>query len=137
MRTSSVCGPGVTNWVVDLLSRRVPNGSELRLVVVSPIWERRWGPAGNRCLGTPVTERTVIYAFPPPALLPLCLEKNRQDRAKALLVDSLLAQETLVLNTDAPPERPAVEPKSRDLLSQAWGTLWHPNPSSLKLWIWP
>ncbi|MGH0177403.1 UNVERIFIED_CONTAM: hypothetical protein FKN15_004690 [Acipenser sinensis] len=47
----------------------------------------RQGPAGGRCLGTPVAD---CYAFPPLALLPLCLEKIRQDQTKVLLADPLL-----------------------------------------------
>ncbi|MGH0137201.1 UNVERIFIED_CONTAM: hypothetical protein FKN15_009265 [Acipenser sinensis] len=50
----------------------------------------------------------LLYAFPPLAMLLLCLEKIRQDWAKVLLVAPYWSRR-LVFNPDAAPERPAVE----------------------------
>ncbi|MGH0135920.1 UNVERIFIED_CONTAM: hypothetical protein FKN15_061915 [Acipenser sinensis] len=78
-------------------SSLIPQYLDANLVAAfaSPLRGLRRGPAGSRCLGTPLA-----YAFPLLALLQLCLEK---------ISSPLLAQETLVFNPDAAPERPAVE----------------------------
>ncbi|MGH0146065.1 UNVERIFIED_CONTAM: hypothetical protein FKN15_006952 [Acipenser sinensis] len=110
-------------------------GSVTRREVVK--MDTRQGLAGDTCLGTPVTDATVIW-LPLVTMLLLCLEKIRQDRAKVFLLPSyfpsrlwfsalmqLLIGQTWRL------------PKRHDLLSQARGTLWHLDPSSLQLWVWP
>ncbi|MGH0191628.1 UNVERIFIED_CONTAM: hypothetical protein FKN15_068938 [Acipenser sinensis] len=85
-----------TGWQTS--SQREPHFGEMResrdrslclpgIDPLSPVvrHKRRWRLAGDRCLGTPVAEATVICL---PTMLPLCLEKIMQDQAKVLLVAS-------------------------------------------------
>ncbi|MGH0123376.1 UNVERIFIED_CONTAM: hypothetical protein FKN15_028467 [Acipenser sinensis] len=63
--------------------------------------------------------RQLLYAFPPLALLPRCLEKIRQDQAKVLI--AIIGPGNSGLNPDAAPEWPAVktDQTARDIQSGA------------------
>ncbi len=78
------------------------------------------------------------YAFPPMKLLPLVLCKIREEKESILLVapkgPNKLWFPELVEMLVAPPW---TIPLKRDLLSQAQGKIWHPNPESWSLHVWP
>ncbi|MGH0147520.1 UNVERIFIED_CONTAM: hypothetical protein FKN15_017240 [Acipenser sinensis] len=67
------------------------------------------------------------------------------DLKNATVVPQEVAALLLSYSHDRPPavgERVLLQPtvktaQCRDLLSQAQVTLWHPDPSSLQLWVWP
>lgn len=156
--------PGVVNIAADLLSRQVPGGADWRLhpEVVSLIW-KRFGRAeidlfasqesthctlwfsimrDEGCLGVDALAHQwparPLYAFPPIALLPLCLEKIRQDRATVLLVAPHWPKRAWFASLmQLLCGQPWQLPSRRDLLSQAQGALWHHDPLSLQLWVWP
>ncbi len=79
-----------------------------------------------------------LYAFPPITLLPGVLEIVRLDRVLLLLIaPRWLARvwfpDILSLLNGPPLELPF----RRDLLSQAGGSIFHPQPELCKLWAWP
>lgn len=77
------------------------------------------------------------YAFPPVSLLAQTLCKVREDEEQVLLVVPYWPTRTwfpkLVLLLTAPPWP---VPLRRDLLTQRWGTIWHPRPDLWKLHVW-
>ncbi len=82
--------------------------------------------------------RLHLYAFPPIALLPRVLERVCRDRVWLLLVapfwpGRVWFSDLISLLDGSPWEIPI----RRDLLSQAGGTLVHPQPELWKLWVWP
>ncbi len=82
--------------------------------------------------------RLHLYAFPPIALLPGVLERVRQDRVLLLLIAPRWPGRVwfpdLISLLDGPP---LVLPIRKDLLSQAGGSIFHPQPELWKLWAWP
>ncbi|MGH0175469.1 UNVERIFIED_CONTAM: hypothetical protein FKN15_070288 [Acipenser sinensis] len=85
---------------------------------------RSRGPAGNRCLGTPVAEAAAM-----------CFISTSQ----GVTSSPLLAQETVWFSTliQLLKGQPWSLPKRHDLLSQVWGTLWHSDSMRLQRWVWP
>ncbi|XP_058865945.1 uncharacterized protein LOC131708048 [Acipenser ruthenus] len=156
--------PGVVNLAADLLSRRGPHPSEWRLhpQTVECIWERfgkaqvdlftsaetthcpLWytlchsgGPLGVDTLAH-VWPKAFLYAFPPIPLLPAFLEKVWSEKASVLLVAPRWPRRiwfaTLCQMLDG---QPWEIPLRLDLLTQAQGSLWHPDPGRFQLWAWP
>ncbi len=82
--------------------------------------------------------RLPLYAFPPIALLPGVLERVRQDRVLLLLTAPRWPGRVwfpdIISLLDGPPLELSVR---RDLLSQAGGSIFHPQPELWKLWAWP
>ncbi len=82
--------------------------------------------------------RLHLYAFPPIALLPGVLERVRRDRVLLLLIAPRWPGRVwfpdLISLLDGPP---LVLPVKKDLLSQAGGSIFHPQPELWKLWVWP
>ena len=83
-----------------------------------------------------VWPRELLYAFPPLHLIPPLLERIRLEGHSVLLVapawGSWRSELTPLLY--APPWR---LPPIRDLVSQAEGSILHPRPVELDLWVWP
>ncbi len=81
--------------------------------------------------------RIHLYAFSPIALLPGVLERVRRDRVLLLLIarggPAEYGSQILSLLDGPPLELPV----RRDLLSQAGGSIFHPQPELWKLWAWP
>lgn len=77
------------------------------------------------------------YGFPPVKLMPLVLQKIREERCALILVAPKWPNQPwfpeLVNMSRLPPWR---IPPRRDLLSQARGTIWHPNPELWDLHVW-
>ncbi len=82
--------------------------------------------------------RLHLYAFPPIALLPGVLERVRRDQVLLLLIAPRWPGRVwfpdLISLLDGPP---LVLPVKKDLLSQAGGSIFHPQPELWKLWVWP
>ncbi len=82
--------------------------------------------------------RLRLYAFPPIALLLGVLERVRRDRVLLLLIaprwPGRVWFSDLISLLDGPP---LVLPVRKDLLSQAGGSIFHPQPELWKLWVWP
>ncbi len=150
--SSSSLHPRAHNIRADILSRQGLRPGEWRLPpeVVELIWKSQvmshcplWfsltHPAPlwlDTMVQTWLSLR--LYAFPLIALLPGVLERVRRDRVLLLLIApwwpgrvwfpdliSLLDGRLLEL------------PVRRDLLSQAGGSIFHPQPELWKLWTWP
>ena len=80
--------------------------------------------------------RELLYAFPPLRLIYPVLDRVRCEGLSVLLVAphwGSWRSEIAPLLYDAPWRLPPL----RDLLSQAGGTILHPDPASLDLWVWP
>ncbi len=154
--------PGMLNRAADELSRQPALPGEWRLhpQVVQLIWglfgaaqvDLYASPDSTHCqLFYSLTEGTLgtdalvhswpqglrKYAFPPVSLLAQTLCKVREDEEQVLLVAPYWPSRTwfseLMLLATAPPWP---IPLRKDLLSQRWGTLWHPCPDLWKLHIW-
>ncbi|XP_056116181.1 uncharacterized protein LOC130092365 [Rhinichthys klamathensis goyatoka] len=82
--------------------------------------------------------RTLLYAFPPIALISPTLYRVREEGLKLILIAPRwpgkywLAEIIHMLYED-----PWSLPLRRDLLSQAGGEIFHPHPERLALWAWP
>ncbi|MGH0154946.1 UNVERIFIED_CONTAM: hypothetical protein FKN15_028299 [Acipenser sinensis] len=82
--------------------------------------------------------KALLYAFLPILLLPAFLQKVRRDKATVLLVASKWPRRFLFSNLCQLLQGQPWEILLRmDLLSQVQGTLWHPKPGRLQLWVWP
>ncbi|XP_062286992.1 uncharacterized protein LOC133992289 [Scomber scombrus] len=156
--------PGALNTGADLLSRGAPVYGEWTLhpEIVEQIWARYGRAAvdlfasrGNaqcalfyslRNLDAPlgidalahVWPHELLYAFPPLALIPPTLSRVR-DHSHALI---LIAPHWPAMHWLAEIYRllcaqPWQLPLRRDLLSQGGGTVFHPHPERLALWVWP
>ncbi|KAK9969751.1 hypothetical protein ABG768_027900, partial [Culter alburnus] len=152
--------PGVLNRVADELSRAaLPGEWRLHPQVVQLIW-REFGEAQVDLFASPETSHCQLfysltggtlgtdtlahswprglrkYAFPPVSLLAQTLCKVREDEEQVLLVAPYWPNRTwfpeLSLLATAPPWP---IPLRKDLLSQRWGTLWHPRPDLWKLHV--
>ncbi len=112
-------------WICLCLERRLTfhSGSPSHIQLLSD-WTR-W-------------PRLHLYAFPPIAFLPGVLERVRRDRVLLLLIAPLWPGRVwfpdLISLLDGPP---LVLPIRKDLLSQAGGSIFHPQPELWKLWVWP
>ncbi|KAL0177571.1 hypothetical protein M9458_026465, partial [Cirrhinus mrigala] len=77
------------------------------------------------------------YAFPPVKIMPLVLQKIREEKGTVLLVVPSWPNQPwfpeLVELLTAPPWP---IPLRRDLLSQAKGSVWHPRPELWNLHVW-
>ena len=156
--------PGRVNYAADLLSRGGPLAGEWRLHprVVERIWE--WfGTAQVDLFASRETTHCplwfsvkdldsplgvdalahewppgLLYAFPPISMLPAFLEKVRVEQATVILIAPRWPRRiwfpSLVQLLHG---RPRELPLRADLLSQAQGGLWHPNPKLMQLWAWP
>ncbi len=153
--------PGVFNRAADELSRAaLPGEWRLHPQAVQLIWGQ-FGAAQVDLFASPetthcqefysLTEATLStdalahswprglrkYAFPPASLLAQTLCKIREDEEQILLVAPYWSNKTwfpeLMLLATAPPWP---IPLRKDLLSQRWGTLWHPRPDLWKLNVW-
>ena len=83
-----------------------------------------------------VWPRELLYAFPPLHLIPPLLEKVRLESHTVLLV----APGWGTWRSDVAPllySPPWRLPPLRDLVSQAEGSILHPRPVELDLWVWP
>ena len=156
--------PGVMNHGADLLSRGHPRYGEWRLHrEVMELIRNRYGcpsvdlfasrentqcplffslndpeaPLGVDALAH-AWPRTLLYAFPPLALITPTLDRVRTEGLIAILVapnwpqKQWLAEITQMLYS-----QPLQLPLRRDLLSQARGEIFHPHPERLALWAWP
>ncbi|KAI2663788.1 ORF V: Enzymatic polyprotein [Labeo rohita] len=148
--------PGKLNQGADMLSRsNVPSGEwMLHPQTVQKIWEV-FGKAevdlfaskdNSHCLIYFSKERDalahdwpnlLLYAFPPTSLIPQILKRVREQRHKLLLVAPLWRTQPWF------PElcqllcaAPWPIPLRRDLLSQANGAIWHPQPNLWALHLW-
>ncbi len=80
----------------------------------------------------------LLYAFPPIALLPQVVRRVREQGHKVLLVAPLWRNQPWLSElTQLLTAAPWPVPLRRDLLSQANGTIWHPQPELWALYIWP
>lgn len=156
--------PGMQNCAADLLSRQKPPPGEWRLnpEVVRKIWQLygvaqidlfatkltthcpEWfslsepdSPLGQDALAHPWPD-CLLYAFPPLPLLLLTLHRIEQSNHRVLLIAPfwpgriwfpLLLK---LLNGE-----PWPLPQREDLLSQLGGSIWHPHPERLRLYLWP
>ena len=152
---------GLHNTGADLLSRGQPRYADWSLnpKVARQIWIRFGHPQvdlfanekNTKCpmffsiQGTPSLgldalahkwPQDLLYAFPPLELIPPTLERTRTQNLKILLVApawgtwrSLIAPLLYAQPWPLPP--------LRDLLTQAGNEIFHPNPESLDLWVWP
>ncbi len=80
----------------------------------------------------------LLHAFPPIALIPLVIRRFREQKHRILLVAPLWRNqhwfaELARLLTAVPWPIPL----RRDLVSQANGTIWHPQPELWPLHLWP
>lgn len=156
--------PGVENCAADLLSRQRPPPGEWRLnpEVVRMIWGRfgvaqvdlfasrstthclQWfslsepdSPLGQDALAHPWPD-CLLYAFPPLPLLMLTLHRVIQSSHTVLLVAPFWPGRIWfplilkLLNGE-----PWPLPQRADLLSQLEGSIWHPRPERLRLYLWP
>ncbi|XP_077054610.1 uncharacterized protein LOC143706527 [Siphateles boraxobius] len=78
-----------------------------------------------------------VNAFPPVSLLPLVIKRIRETRQSVLLIaphweNQTWFPELMRLSHTAPWPIPV----RRDLLSQACGSIWHPNPERWSLHVW-
>ena len=157
--------PGVQNLAADLLSRGDPLYSEWRLStkVCDQIWlifgrasvdlfashdtaqcplyfslRELNAPLGVDALAHEWPNHALLYAFPPIALIPPTLARVREKRLSLILIaprwpgKHWLAEIIEMLYRE-----PWQLPLPRDLLSQAKGEIFHPNPERLALWAWP
>ena len=156
--------PGAQNTAADMLSRAGPQEGDwhLHTQVVQQIWMRfgqaqvdlfaasgnaqcplwfsvTWppGPLGLDALAHDWPAE-LLFAFPPVPLIPAVLDRTKLAGHRLILIApywprrpwfSLLS--SLIVGT------PWQLPLRPDLLSQAGGTLWHPEPRRLNLWAWP
>ncbi len=83
-------------------------------------------------------KRLRLYAFPPIALLPGALERVRWDRVLLFLIAPRWPGRVwfpdIISLLDMPPLELSIR---KDLLSQAGGSIFHPQPELWKLWAWP
>ncbi|XP_075340396.1 uncharacterized protein LOC142399558 [Odontesthes bonariensis] len=156
--------PGVENGAADMLSRTGPLPGEWRLHtdVVNQIWMRyrvaqvdlfasaetthcpEWfslrGQGGSLGLDALSKEWPIglLYAFPPLPLIPQVLQRIKEGQHTVLLVAPRWPARPwfsdLLQLLQGQPWR---LPSRADLLSQADGKVWHPNPAALRLWVWP
>ena len=79
-----------------------------------------------------------LYAFPPFPLIQVTLDRVRAGGHRLLLVSPCWPRRPwfteLLSLVEGTPWR---LPLRSDLLTQAGGTLWHPDPGRLRLWAWP
>ena len=153
--------PGVRNLGADLLSRGGYHYAEwsLHRVVAAQIWDRFGRPradlfaseenakcplyfsiTGSPPLGLDALSHDwpggLLYAFPPLSLIPPLLERVRMEGLSVILV----APAWGAWRSEITPllcGRPWQLPLRRDLLSQAGGEIFHPQPGDLDLWAWP
>ncbi len=80
----------------------------------------------------------VAEASPPIALLPGVLERVRRDRVLLLLIAPRWPGRVWFPDIISLLNGPPLElPVRKDLLSQAGGSRFHPQPELWKLWAWP
>ena len=80
--------------------------------------------------------RSLLYAFPPLQLIRPVMERVRQQGLSVLLV----APGWGTWRSEIAPllyAHPWRLPPLRDLVSQADGSILHPRPAELDLWVWP
>ncbi len=104
-----------------------------------PLWFSLTHPAPLRLDAMVQTwPRLHLYAFPPIALLPGVLERVCRDRVLLLLIaprwPGRIWFPDIISLLDGPPLE---LPVRRDLLSQAGGSIFPPQPELWKLWAWP
>ncbi|XP_036007387.1 uncharacterized protein LOC118567149 [Fundulus heteroclitus] len=156
--------PGVLNCGADLLSRGNPTYAEWKLhpEVARMIWQRFGQPSvdlfasqeNNQCpmffslhdrnspLGVDALAhpwpRTLLYEFPPIALISPTLARVRAESLTMILIaPNWPAKHWLAEITQLLWQEPWPLPARRDLLSQARGQIFHPHPERLALWAWP
>lgn len=156
--------PGILNRAADMLSRDGPREGDWRLhpQVVLQLWDRfgraqvdlfasqdnthcpSWfsmsdppGPLGLDALAHD-WPMTMLYAFPPFPLIPATLDRVEMMGHQMLLIAPYWPRRPwfrLLLSLLS--GTPWQMPQRLDLLSQAQGALWHPDPHRLQLWAWP
>ena len=156
--------PGVANSAADMLSRTGPLPGEWRLHtdVVEQIWMRyevaqvdlfasaetthcpEWyslrGQGGSLGLDALSQEwpTGLLYAFPPIPLIPQVLQRIKEGQHIVLLVAPRWpARPWFADLLQLLQGQPWQLPSRADLLAQAGGQIWHPNPVALCLWVWP
>src|SRR4029434_14520 len=101
------------------------------------LWELN-APLGVDALAHKWPNHALLYAFPPIALIPPTLARVREKRLSLILIaprwpgKHWLAEIIEMLYRE-----PWQLPLHRDLLTQAKGEIFHPNPERLALWAWP
>ncbi len=148
--------PGLLNWAANELSRAaLPGEWRLHPQTVQLTW-RRFGFAQVDLFASPetshfqlfysLTEGTLgtdalVHSWPwgllknvsnPVSLLAQTLCKIREDEEQVLLMAPYWNISELVPGADAPRDSPSLK---KDLLTQRWGTLWHPRPDLWKLHV--
>ncbi len=122
---------GVRPGTVDLFVSRETSRCPLWFSLTHP------APLGLDAM-TQTWPRLRLYAFPPIALLPGVLERVCRDRVPLLLIAPRWPGRVWFPNLLSLLDGPPLElPVRRDLLSQAGGSIFHPNPELCKLWAWP
>lgn len=148
--------PGVANTGADILSRNGPPPGEWRLHPQTV--ERIWTVFGRAEIDLFASDENahcpiffsrhhdalsqawpacLLYAFPPVALLPQVLQRIRETKCAIILVAPFWHNQPWLpdlwqLKTSAP----WPVPLRKDLLSQARGTIWHPQPELWNLHVW-
>ncbi len=146
--------PGLLNRGVDMLStRRIPQGEwRLHPESVQMIWnlygkaevdlfatsENAHCPLFFSLSHSPLEgDAARLYAFPPIKILPLVLCKIREERASVILIaPNWPSQPWFPDLTELLIAPPWPIPVRRDMLSQADGSVWHPNPELWSLHVW-
>lgn len=156
--------PGVCNQTADALSRDQVHPGEWRLHpdVVQEIWLRfgraevdlfasertthcrLWftrtevsSPLGQDALSHEWPD-CLLYAFPPIPLLWETLHRISLCKHRVLLVAPRWpARPWFPLLLRLLTGNPWKLPPRKDLLSQLEGSVWHPDPAHLQLWVWP
>lgn len=156
--------PGALNRGADLLSRGAPLYGEWTLhpSIVEQVWARFGRAAVDlfasrenaqcplffsiRDPGAPlgvdalahIWPPVLLYAFPPLALIPLTLARVREHRHTLILIaPHWPAMHWLAEIYQLLTGQPWQLPLRRDMLSQAGGAVFHPQPERLALWAWP
>ena len=156
--------PGVLNRGADLLSRGNPLYGEWRIhpQVVDQIW-LRYGraavdlfalrenaqcplffslsdanaPLGVDALAHPWPD-ALLYAFPPLSLIsPTLIRVREQGLSLIMIAPRWPSKHWLAEIIQLLAGEPWPLPIRSDLLSQAYGEIYHPHPDRLALWVWP
>lgn len=103
-------------------------------------WYSLMGQGGSLGLGALSQERLtgLLYAFPPLPPILQVLQRVREDHYIVLLVAPRWPGRPLFSDLIQLIQGHLWQLPSRvDLLSQVDEQIWHPNPTVLRLWVWP
>ena len=160
----SICAchvPGLMNAGADLLSRGPLRYADWSLhpEVAAQVWDKFGTPeidlfasaentkcprffsiTGTSSLGLDALAhwwpRGLLYAFPPLTLILPTLDRVRSQHLQLILVAPAWGSWRSAI-TPLLYDRPWQLPLRRDLLTQAGFEIFHPQPGTLDLWVWP